>query len=563
MDFREHLERTRAAVNNVYDIYNMADWIQKHTYINSRRYSFDHYEYQKTILADTAKTTLTIKPAQVGVSELSYRYAVALCCTQEDFNLIYTFPSSGDAEKNNRTRIDPMIAQSTELSRLINPDMNNSEMKQFGRNSFLFFKGTKSATQALSTPANCVIHDEYDASDIAQASVYISRLQNRPHKLRKIFSTPTVEKYGVSKEAETAKRYHQFATCTHCNEMFKPDYFEHVKVPGWDKDLEEITKTNLHVTRWREAHVVCPSCGKDPELHHSRMEFVCENANENYEAHAFYITPFTVPSIIAPSYLVQTGTMYSRYSEFKNQALGLTGEEKNESIQEGDIVGAEMKGLVSSELHVMGSDMGIICYTTVGRMASDGTMLIVHREKIHYTLFESRSAVLAVQYRVILHVMDSQPYTDLVTRLSKSRPNNWGAIFVNTKSTTPFVLQEMEEDKSAGKMEMKLVKVNRTVALDSLLGVIKAGTFRIESSDENETYRAQLQSLKRLQKFTKDGELTYIWEKTDGNDHYHFATLYLHIAIQMRGTVGGMGALSAGIPLVSKSRGPTFKTHSS
>ena len=561
MNYSEHIERAKAAVNNVYDIHNTAKWIEKHTYINGKRYSFESYEFQRTILADESRTTLTVKPAQVGVSELSYRYAIALCCTQEDFNLIYTFPSSGDAEKNNRTRIDPMIAGSPELARLVNPEMNNSEMKQFGRNSFLFFKGTKSATQALSTPANCIIHDEYDASDITQASVYVSRLQNRPHKLRKIFSTPTVEKYGISKEAETAQRFRQIIKCKCCNHMFLPDYFQHVKVPGWDKPMEEITKTNLHLTRWREAELLCPKCGRNPQLHPDRMQFVCDNFNEDYEAHAYYITPFSVPKIISMPYLVEVSTKFERYSEFKNQGLGLTGEEENESILESDIVRAEMQNLASSELHVMGSDMGLTCHICVGRLTSDGTMLVVHRERVHYMEFETRSSQLAVQFRVILHVMDSQPYTELVSRLSKARPNNWGAIFVNTKSPMQFTLQTEEENPTEGKMELNLVKVNRTMALDSLLSVVKSGMFKLESSDQNELYRTQMQSLKRVQKFTKDGELVYVWEKTDGDDHYHFATMYLHIAIQMRGTVGGVGAITAGIPLVSRSRGPVQRVY--
>lgn len=561
MNFEAHLERLKAAAGNVYGVGNLAPWIEKHTYLNSNAYSFAGYEYQKAILEDSARTTITIKPAQTGVSELSYRYAVALCCTQDDFSLIYTFPSSSDAEKNCRTRIDPMIQGSPELKRLINPEMNNSEMKQFGRNSFLFFKGTRSATQALSTPANCIIHDEYDASDITQASVYVSRLQNRPHKLRKLFSTPTVDKYGISKEAETAKRYRQFATCEHCNERFMPDYFEHVKIPGWSKKLEEITKSNLHLTKWRKAELKCPRCGLNPNLHHSRMEFVCENANEDYEAHAYYITPFSVPEIIVPSYLVEVSTKFERYSEFKNQALGLTGEESNEAILESDIVGAEMAGITSSEMHVMGSDMGLTCHICVGRLTLDGTLLIVHRQQVHYTEFEQVTQQLAIKFRVVLHVMDSQPYTDLVSRLSKSRPNNWGAIFVNTKSPVPFTLQTETEDKSEGKMELKLAKVNRTAALDSLLNVIKTGMFKIEPSEQNELYREQLQSLKRVQKFTKDGELTYVWDKTDGNDHFHFATLYLHIATLMRGTAGGIGALGAGLPILSRSRGPKQHTH--
>ena len=561
MNFSEHLARVKDAINNVYGIYNLAPWIEKYTYLDGKRFSFYQHEFQREILADKAKTSIVVKCAQVGLSEILYRYAVASCCTQDDYNVIYTFPSSSDAEKNNRTRIDPMIEGSPELKRLVNPNLNNSETKQFGRNSFLFFKGTFSATQAISTPANAVISDEWDKSDTTQGSVYVSRLQHRPHKIRKIFSTPTIEKFGVSKEAETARRLKHLATCVHCNHTFLPDYFQHIHVPGWDKPLEEITKRNIHMIRWREAVLLCPKCGKDPQLHHSRMQFVCENSMENHEANAWYISPFSAHEILVPSYLVETSTKFEKFSEFKNQTLGLTAEEKNESIQEADMVLAEMPGLDSAEFHVMGSDMGITCHICIGRIATDGTFVIVHREQVHYTHFEKRTLELSAQYRVVLHVMDTQPYVDLVTRITKARPNNWGAIFVTSKSPVPFTLEQASADAVEGKMDLRLVKVNRTAALDALLGVIKRGEWKINSSDQNEVYRAQMQDMKRVQRFTRDGELSYVWEKTTGADHYHLATLYLYIATQMRGTVGGVGAVSSGIPLARRMKAPAYPTH--
>lgn len=558
----EHLQRVKDGVKNVYGVTTLAPWISKNTFINNKRYSFKNYEYQLDILQDEANTTITVKPAQVGVSELSYRYAVALCCTQDDFTIIYTFPSSSDAEKNNRTRIDPMIEASPEVKRLVNPNMNNSEMKQFGRNSFLFFKGTKSETQALSTPANCLIHDEFDKSDITQTSVYISRLQNKPHKLRKIFSTPTIEKYGVSKEAETAKRFRQIHRCNNCSHLFMPDYFEHIKIPGWDKPLDEITKTNLHTIKWKEARLLCPKCGQDPEFHASRMEFVCENPHENHEAHAYYVTPFSVPSIISIPYLIDTSTKYERYSEFKNQALGLTGEEKDEAILASDIDRALVRAdLKTSEFHVMGGDLGLTCHILIGR-ESQGTFVIVHKETCHYTQYEKRTLELAAEYRVVLAVHDSQPYTDLITRICRARPNNWGAMFVNTKKPTAFTVEEAEESLEEGKMAMRLVKVNRTIALDNVLGVIKAGTWAVKSNDLDAYYKEQLLSLKRVQKFTDKGELAYVWEKTgQENDHFHFATLYLWIATKLRFTVGGVGAISANVPLISVTKGPKYGTH--
>ena len=557
----DSLERIKAAVRSKYGLSNLDQWIERNTMLNGRNFSFKGYEFQVPILRDTAKKSIIIKAAQVGLSELAYRWSVSACCVVDNFTAIYVFPTSSDAERNNKTRVGPMIAESPELRRLVDPEMNNGEIKKFGKNSFLMFRGTKTQTAALSTPANALIVDEFDKCDIDVATTYISRLQNRPHKIQKIFSTPTIEKFGIAKETETATRLKHLATCEHCDHTFLPDYFEHIKIPGWDKSLEEITKNNINTIRWREALLLCPKCGKDPNLHHERMQFVAENANENHDANAWFVSPFSAHTVISPSYLVQVSTQFSRYSEFKNQSLGLTAEEKNESIQEADMVLAEMPGLDSAEFHVMGSDMGITCHICIGRIATDGTFVIVHREQVHYTHFEKRTLELSAQYRVVLHVMDTQPYVDLVTRITKARPNNWGAIFVTSKSPVPFTLEQASADAVEGKMDLRLVKVNRTAALDALLGVIKRGEWKINSSDQNEVYRAQMQDMKRVQRFTRDGELSYVWEKTTGADHYHLATLYLYIATQMRGTVGGVGAVSSGIPLARRMKAPAYPTH--
>lgn len=550
--FNDHLQRLRDGVANTYDLTNLAPWIEKHTYLNGRKFSFKDHEFQRDILQDSAKTSIVIKCAQVGLSEVLYRYAVASCITQDDFTVIYTFPSATDAEVNNRTRIDPMIEGSPEVARMVNPNMNNSSVKQFGRNSFLFFKGTFSSTAGISTPCNSLIHDEFDKSDITTASVYVSRLQHKPHKLRRIFSTPTIDGYGVSKEAETARRYKHLARCDHCNHVFLPSYYDHVVVPGYDDSLESISKDNLHRLNWRGAYLACPSCGKDPNLHYERMEFVCENPSENHDANAWYVSPFSAHNIISIPYLVQTSTQYKRVSEFKNQALGLTAEDANDSITVADIDANLQLGLNSSELHVMGADMGLICHICIGRVTQDGSLLVVHRARVHYTEFESKIRELAVAYRVIACVMDSLPYTDLVTRVSRAFPNWWGAIFTSSKTPYAFTTQTEEGDTSSGKMAMRLVKINRNVALDELLSIIKSRKLVVQKEADHEDFKAHLMSLKRVQKFNKDMELVYQWEKSgDENDHFHFALLYMKLAGDLRGVAGGLGSVASGVSLVS------------
>lgn len=69
---------------------------------------------------------------------------------------------------------------------------------------------------------------------------------------------------------------------------------------------------------------------------------------------------------------------------------------------------------------------------------------------------------------------------------------------------------------------------------------LKAGKFLIQRQDAiDETWKSEMMSLKRIAKFDRTNELVYSWEKTDGQDHFHFSMLYLHLAIKMRGLASG------------------------
>lgn len=553
----QHISRIKDALSNQFSLENLAGWIQKNTYLNGRLYSFKDYEFQQIILTDTAKTSIIVKCAQVGLSELAYRYAVATCCTQRDWNLIYTFPTSTDAETNNRQRIDPMIQASPELTRLIDPSQNNSSVKKFGANSFLLFKGTKSETQALSTPANAVIHDEVDKSDPENMSTYVSRLQDKPHKIRKMFSTPTIDNWGISKAAKTANRYKHLIQCNKCNHYFLPDYFSDVKIPGWDNPKEDITARNLNRVNYRQAYLACPKCGRDPEMHHTRMHMVCENPEDLYDANAWFISPFSAHRRISVPYLVKISTEYERYSEFKNQSLGITAEDKNEQLAESDFKFLK-SNLHSSNFHCMGIDVGQTCHITIGRVVEDGSKIIVKRERCHLSQVEKRSLELTAMYKVLMTVWDRQPETSLVDRICNARPNNYGAMFVTSKGLASHIVIEKEEDKEAGEISVKQVKLNRTNTLDNLRDDFKKGQIIIQSDDDDDLYVKQCMSLKRVQKFVNN-ELSYIWEKTgDEDDHFHFSTLYLDIAIKIRGVASGFGLTSLSVLPIAKTSGPQY-----
>lgn len=546
------LERMRAGAFSIYGISNIHEWVCKFTRINGKPFNFIEREFQLAILQDTAKEQIVVKAAQTGLSELSYRYAVALCCIRQNTNVIYTFPTASDATKNNQTRIDPMIEGSPELTRLVSKDLNNSEIKKFGENSFLFFKGTMAETAALSTPADAVISDEYDKSNMDIVTTYTSRMQDRELKIRRIFSTPTIAGHGVHKEAQTANRLKHFVKCRRCSHTFLPDYYEHVKIPGYDGPLEEITKHNLHKVRWQEAYLSCPKCGLDPDMHYTRMPWVKENSHENHYANAWFVSPFSAHRRILVPNLVKDSTSYKKISEFKNQALGIVAEEKNEAITVEDIDKMQEHSFpASSELHQMGIDLGLTCTITIGRQLETGELLIQHRERVHYSRLEVRRAELMREYRVTVCVSDSQPYTDMVNRMCSSHENTWGALYVTSKSPVTFTPKEQDEQPEDGKMGFRIVNINRNAMFDEILALVKAGMIVVNKTDENDIFEKQMLCMKRVEKFTTLGELQYVWVKTgDEEDHYHHSLLYLNTAIQMRHTAGMAGLLGAGIQIL-------------
>lgn len=552
---KSHLERVKTAVAGTYGLANLDKYIEEKTYLNGKKFSFKGHEFQRDILKGQAPTEITVKIAQVGLSEITYRLALAACRVIDDFSVIYTFPNASDAGDMCKTRIDPIVKGSPDLLSAININLDNSEIKQFGRNSFLYMKGTRSQAGAISVPADMIIHDEWDRSDTTVASMYIARLQHKPHKLRRIFSTPTVKKFGILKEAEGAKRYKHFGTCTHCSHKWLPDYFEDVKIPGYDGSLEELNAQNIIHTQWKKAYLACPRCGKDPQLTYESMEWVLENPNQAFEAVARFISPFTVPEVMTIPYLVHNSTEYKKYSEFKNQGLGMAAEEENESITESDINKAIIKGdFVSSDVHFFAADMGIMCHAMVGKELADGSLVVVHKERIPLAKFEDRRSQLLRQYRCVLSVHDSQPYVDMISRLTRSDPNAYGAIFAEFKAGAAVRVQEEEEDVDEGKMNFRIAKLRRTMCFDALLEMFKRNEIIIGSNEEDHNFTQQMLSLKRIQKFDKAGGLEYAWEKTDENDHFHFTLLYLWVAAKLRGTAKGTSSLLATMPLVTKVR---------
>lgn len=547
IDIAAHIDRIKAGANNVYNLQNLSSFVEKHLYLEGNKYTFgDKYGFQATVINDTSRVTNTVKPAQIGMTTVTMAYLLAAACTQKRFNSIYALPTSNDAQKLVTTKLNPLIQGSPEVKRLVDKDVDNNELKKIGEN-FVFIRGTKSETAALSISADAVIADEIDRCDPDALKQFRSRLQGSERQIVKQFSTPTLDGVGIAKESRSSKRYRHMATC-HCGYTWLPSYHTDIVIPHYDGALKDINRDNLKDIRWQDAHWLCPSCKTDPQLHPRNLQWVCENPNENYEAHTYFITPVTACLVLRPAYLVRTSTEFNTRSEWANQVLGETSEEENEQITPQDLEVAQVDAdLSSGDVHYMGVDMGLLCAFTIGRMTQDGTLVIVHREMVPLAVFGTRRKELMRMYRCVISVHDVLPYTSEIMRVTDYDPNAYGAMFSSSKSPELYTLQEKEEKPDEGKLNLRLLKVNRTAVMDLTRDLFKSRKIVMGRQPE---LSKQYLTLKRVQQFVRD-ELVFQWVKTDGDDHMHFSLAYLLLAIKLRSRTQGWVSPS-GVPLVSR-----------
>lgn len=552
----DHLARTKAAVMNAHSLRTAAKWITEKTYLRGEHYSYLHHEFQEVIVSDPSREKNIRKCSQIGLSEVSARVALALASILDNSTFIYTLPTADFAKNFVKTRVDPIIMTSKELKASLNTTADNTQIKQLG-SSFIYFKGTIGQSAAISVPADGLIHDEWDFSDLQVASNYESRLTHSPHKLKYKFSTPTVTAFGISAEMDVSRRFFNFARCNHCAEWFLPDYFKHVHVPGFDGDKKEITRDRLHRIRWQEAKLLCPGCGREPDLGPEHRAWVCENPDENFEPAGYQIQPFDAPHIITAASLIQTSTKYDRYVDFVNFGLGLPAEDKETSLTLEDINRCYVRGETSGFWsHVMGVDLGLMCHIVVAGVDPYGRMLIVRTEIVPLPRLYERRLELAKQYGVNLSVSDSQPYADMLMRMQASDPNLYGAVYVTSKDLAQYVLKKLEEPDGAdegdrkvheGEEEIRQVNINRNRAFDGFMDFVRGGNMQIFEDENREVLTKHWMDMKRIKQFTADKEISYVWQKSaKGQDHFHHAALYAYIASKMR-SVAGSGIILPGV----------------
>ena len=74
--FQRHIARLKSSLS-AHGHNTICDFLTEHTYMRGARFSFEGHEYQQKILEDPSQNIVILKSAQIGISEMSARLALA------------------------------------------------------------------------------------------------------------------------------------------------------------------------------------------------------------------------------------------------------------------------------------------------------------------------------------------------------------------------------------------------------------------------------------------------------------------------------------------------------
>lgn len=550
--FDRHIARLRSSLS-AHSHDTICDFITTHTFIRGTRFSFDGHEYQRKILEDKSQNIVIIKSAQIGISEMSARLALAKAVLINGFSTIYTLPAASAAQNFMKTRIDPVVDSSPYLMELVSRDVDNSSVKRFG-DSYVYLKGAQVDRQAISVPADMIVMDEVDNSNQDVLTLFESRLIHSLYALTVKLSTPTIPGYGIDIAYKQSRRNLNMCKCSHCNHWFYPDYFEHVKIPGFPNELDTITKRHFAnpFFKWREAYVACPKCGLAADLLPAHREWVTENPDENFPAAGYRVSPFDCPTIIKPSALVKASTEYERKQDFYNQRLGIPLEDKETTLIQEDVKAAIISEYPGGSFStVFGLDMGMICWMTIAAVLPDNTLII--KKVIPIPLFEviERVPEIVREYRCRMGVVDHGPYTETVYRLQQVLVNLFAGVYqTGMKGVELFRVKDNEADNDKAQEKVRQVSINRDKVFDVIMLMMRSGHILKVSDENDDLWVDHMLDQKRVREYRND-ELVFTWRKTAGDDHMHHSLLYALIASRMLGVSSGSQVM---LPLVFKFR---------
>lgn len=545
------LKRLEIGLGSSDSLDNIAKWLEDNTELNGMPWNYKHHEYQIDIANDVSRRLVVKKCSQVGLSELLARKILAFLNISRNVHAIYTLPSSKQAQRFVKTRMDPIIEGSTIMRENLNANVDSTEVKQFGSN-FLYLAGTYGQTSAISIPATMVIHDETNFCDPVVLTTFASRLRHAEDGgYLWDFSTPTVEGFGVSKKYDKSDQHLYLCKC-HCGYEDAPDFGRDMVVPGFDKNANEFVKMDLidPLARFDLAVMLCPKCRNPwPLTDPTRRRWVAKNPDV-INMRGYWVRPWDVPHFNSAPVIFQQADSYETHQDWNNFVLGNDYSDSQNSFQRDAILNNQVAkwcepGSVSGSQFVAGLDVGKTSWLTVAKKEG-ANLIVVYLERIVIegdgTNISARAIEVAKKFGVSRMIVDAAPDFTTALRIVEGLPVGVAYACYYTKTDQKKLSNISEKDT-------RVIHVNRTKSLNELCKASNGGFIKYPQHTEMKLMADHLEALKRVdQKQGVEGEVKSFWVNT-APDHYAHSLNYCNVASQSISEAVGLPSVAAPVKI--------------
>jgi hypothetical protein len=515
---------------------NIEKFITEETFLNHEKFSFEDHEYQRYIIEVVRNNPgceiIIPKASQMGISELAYRIFLARMAIRPGTAVLLSFPSKGMSSEIFKTRWDTIISESPRLKKLINRNVDSASTKMMlnGSIAYALSGNPTSKSNLLTRPISDILVDECDRQDSKIYNSFGSRTKHTKRKFRLTMkiSTPTVDGVGIDAEfAECRVQHVPYTVCEHCLHEFEPDFFEHVRLPGFSAPLITITKQKAAGLDLDLAYLECPECRKE-----IKKQGYVWRIEENLEGVTgkigIQLNPFIAPGFITMPELIKEMLTFDDFDEFLNQHLGKTARTGKSTVQVSSIHFEPSENLTGR--YICGIDMGKLCHFLVGVQRFDTSIHVTESHIVRLSEFEEFLAALARRIRFSAAVMDSEPYSDLVYKSVRKYNFLYSAIYEDRVPRPPDLFTLKMNDKYDEMVRQ--ININKNYMMDVAVDSLDH-FYTFDSGIEQQALIKHFTDMRRVRDYRFEAPL-YRWMKSKkGDDHFFHTFTYLHAASRL------------------------------
>ena len=491
------------------------------------------HEYQLEILQSNAKREVTMKGAQVGITE-SYilKTLHGMIFGKYPQGVLYLFPTRDDVVDFSKGRFAPLIDSNPVIGEYVK-DTDSANIKKIN-SAMLYLRGAratksiddkKSSSQLKSIPVDCVRFDERDEMDNDMVDLALERISHSEVQEETYLGTPTVPDFGVDKLYKNSDQRIWEIKCGKC---------------GKYTCLELTFPECLHEQSDGSVIRLCQHC-KDREIYPKDGQWVAQYPDKAKgemglvgrwisQLNSVYVNPGKILTLF-------NDPPNGNIAEVYNSKLGMAYVSTENKLSKNDVYQRCSNDIMANQHDgpcCMGVDVGKMLHVVIACKTGSKSLKVV---KVARLSTFSDVHDLAKRFNVKCGVVDYKP------EIKKARD------FQTTEPYSVFLCNYQENRRGAVSWDEKerMVLVNRTETCDNTHDlVMDMGRLelprRCPEIDEFVTEMCNIAKKAVMDEDTKSIEYKYI---VLGADHHRHALNYCWLASKRIGSVNESGIISS------------------